>query len=178
MPLQSLAENEVDLKASVVPVLHHATDLELYRPGLPRVADHRVPGGRLVDIVHVVPSGSEHPVVAKAVATPAGPAGDRVLALAADGHYQRAPVEMFEVPIGDCNLGSLTWVVTLADSFPSFTTSGVPLSPAAYRADVYVIDVGRARVPPPEGPDEPLVVVQKGGIVEIGEDALADLDTG
>src|SRR5215831_3671514 len=100
MPLQPFTQNEIDVKTSVVPVLHHATNLELHRRRRPRVADHWVPSSRLVDILHVIPAGPEHPIVPEAVATPACPAGDRVLERPADGQYQRSPGEISEIPVG------------------------------------------------------------------------------
>src|SRR4029450_10132819 len=111
VPLQSFPQDEVDVKAAVVPVLHHATDLELYRPVLPRVADQRVSGSRLVDILHVVPNGAAHSIVPEAVTTPASAAGDRVLELTSDGHYQRSPGKIFEVPVADRNLVGCSWIV-------------------------------------------------------------------
>src|SRR5262245_60353638 len=178
MPLQPFTQNEIDVKTSVVPILHHATNLKLHRRRLPRVADHWVPSSRLVDILHVIPAGPEHPIVPEAVATPACPAGDRVLERPADGHYQRSPGEISEIPVGDCTLVGLGWVVTRTNCFSSLTTGRVPLSPAADRSDIDVIDVGGARIPIPKSSYQLLVVVEKNGIVEIGKAAVADRDAG
>jgi len=69
-------------------------------------------------------------------------AGDRVLELTSDEHYQRSPAKMFEVLVGDRNLVSFSWVVPLTEYFRPLTACGVRLPPAAHRADIHVIDVG------------------------------------
>ncbi len=153
-----------------------AADLHLHRPALPRLGNSRLLQHRLIAMLHMVPVGAEIAVVPETIASPTGPSRRRIRELPAVQHDERRSGKIFEIPIGDGELIRFGREIRLALCLHTFAASRIPFAPAPHRSDIHMIDVERPAIPLAEGANEPLMVIEKNGMVIVGENAVRLLD--
>ena len=80
-------------------------------------------------MLHMVPRGTEVPVISEAISTPAGSLRDCVLELSPVKHHQGRAGKILEVPVCDLDLIVFNWEILLALRFDSLATGHIPLAP-------------------------------------------------
>jgi hypothetical protein len=85
---------------------------------------------------------AEETVVSKAVPSSARSLGHGILQRTTHQHHKRGVGEVLEVPLDDCDLVGMTWIIHLAEGFHALTAGGIPFPPAADGSDVHVINIG------------------------------------
>src|SRR5688572_711958 len=101
MPLHPFFENQIDIKAFLEPVLHHAAHLELDWSILPRTFDRWILERQRIDMLHMVPCGTKIPIISKTVPSPTGASRYGICEGASFQHYQGSACKIFEIPL--CN---------------------------------------------------------------------------